>query len=205
MEGIKKRKNPKVPPEDQTEFLNEQEQERLVSDLRTENEKSNRSIQRGLAGLSVLVSSLFLLYLKELSYPAHELSTPMIPIPSSEPITSETNYPATAAITSLVSLALSLYVIILTSGLSVVSLAKSLISKQVEQGTPQSSFKVILVNLVVSWIPMIVSYGVSRKELIFWAIPFLVLLMDLLALQMMENVNQEFVGLEQSKYKYKGA
>jgi uncharacterized membrane protein YGL010W len=129
----------------------------------------------------------------------------MIPIPSSEPITSETNYPATAAITSLVSLALSLYVIILTSGLSVVSLAKSWISKQVEQGTPQSSFKVILVNLVVSWIPMIVSYGVSRKELIFWAIPFLVLLMDLLALQMMENVNQEFVGLEQSKYKYKGA
>jgi hypothetical protein len=129
----------------------------------------------------------------------------MIPIPSSEPITSETNYPATAAITSLVSLALSLYVIILTSGLSVVSLAKSLISKEVEQGTPQSSFKVILVNLVVSWVPMIVSYGVSRKELIFWAIPFLVLLMDLLALQMMENVNQEFVGLEQSKYKYKGA
>jgi hypothetical protein len=86
-----------------------------------------------------------------------------------------------------------------------VSLAKSLISKEVEQGTPQSSFKVILVNLVVSWVPMIVSYGVSRKELIFWAIPFLVLLMDLLALQMMENVNQEFVGLEQSKYKYKGA
>jgi hypothetical protein len=29
--------------------------------------------------------------------------------------------------------------------------------------------------------------------------------MDLLALQMMENGNQEFVGLEQSKYKYKGA
>lgn len=129
----------------------------------------------------------------------------MIPIPSSEPVTSETNYPATAAITSLVSLALSLYVIILTSGLSVVSLAKSLISKEVEQGTPQSSFRVILVNLVVSWVPMIVSYGVSLKELVFWAIPFLVLLMDLLALQMMENVNQEFVGLEQSKYKYKGA
>ncbi|KAM3584100.1 hypothetical protein VKS41_004066 [Umbelopsis sp. WA50703] len=45
MEGIKKRKNPSTPLEDQAEFLDEQEQERLVSDLRKENEKSNRSIQ----------------------------------------------------------------------------------------------------------------------------------------------------------------
>ncbi|GAB5585403.1 hypothetical protein Unana1_00303 [Umbelopsis nana] len=205
MEGIKKRKNPATPLEDQSEFLDEQEQERLVSDLRTENEKSNRSIQRGLAGLSVLVSSLYLLYLKELLYPPHDLSTPMIPIPSSDPVTSETNYPAMAALTSLVSLAFSFYVIILNSGLSVISLAKSLVSKEIEQGNPQSAFRVILVNLVVSWIPIIVSYGVSGKELIFWAIPFFVLLMDLIALQMMDSVNQEFVGLEQAKYKYKGA
>lgn len=161
--------------------------------------------QRGLAGLSVLVSSLYLLYLKELLYPPHELSTPMIPIPSSDPVTSETNYPAMAALTSLVSLAISFYVIILNSGLSVISLAKSLVSKEIEQGNPQSAFRVILVNLVVSWIPISVSYGVSGKELIFWAIPFFVLLMDLIALQMMDSVNQEFVGLEQAKYKYKGA
>jgi hypothetical protein len=129
----------------------------------------------------------------------------MIPIPSSEPITSETYYPGTAAIASLVSLYLSLYVVLLNAGLSVIDLAKSALSKDIPQGNPQSAFKVIIVNLVVSWIPMLVSYSVSGKELVFWAIPFLVVLMDLFALQMMENVNLEFVGLEQSKYKYKGA
>lgn len=129
----------------------------------------------------------------------------MIPIPSSEPITSETYYPSTAAMASLVSLYLSLYVVLLNAGLSVIDLAKSALSKDIPQGNPQSAFKVIIVNLVVSWIPMLVSYSVSGKELVFWAIPFFVLLMDLFALQMMENVNLEFVGLEQSRYKYKGA
>ena len=129
----------------------------------------------------------------------------MIPIPSSEPITSETYYPGTATIASLVSLYLSLYVVLLNAGLSVIDLAKSALSKDIPQGNPQSAFKVIIVNLIVSWIPMLVSYSVSGKELVFWAIPFLVVLMDLFALQMMENVNLEFVGLEQSRYKYKGA
>ncbi|KAG2188123.1 hypothetical protein INT44_000874 [Umbelopsis vinacea] len=183
MEGIKKRKAASTAPEDQAEFLDEQEQERLVSDLRIENDKSNRSIQRGLAGLSVLVSSLYLLYLKELLFPPNDLSAPMIPIPSSEPITSETYYP----------------------GLSVIDLAKSALSKDVPQGSPQSAFRVIIVNLVVSWIPMLVSHSVSGKELIFWAIPFFVVLMDLFALQMMENVNLEFAGLDNARYKYKGA
>jgi len=129
----------------------------------------------------------------------------MIPIPSSEPITSETNYPGLSATISLVSLALSFYVIILNSGLSVFSMAKSLVSKDIEAGSPQSAFVIILVNLVVSLIPIILSLGASSKELVFWAIPLFVLLMDLLALQMMDNVNHEFVGLEKSKYKYKGA
>ncbi|KAG2177816.1 hypothetical protein INT43_003063 [Umbelopsis isabellina] len=205
MEGIKKRKNPSTPLEDQAEFLDEQEQERLVSDLRKENEKSNRSIQRGLAGLSILVSSLYLLFLKELIYPAQALAVPMIPIPSREPITSETNYPGFAATISLVSLALSFYIILLNSGLSVLSLAKSVVSKDVEQGTPQSASLVVMGNIIVSLIPPLLSYSVSLKELIFWTLPLLVLLMDLLALQMMDNVNQELGGLESSKYKYKGA
>ncbi|KAI9289556.1 hypothetical protein BC943DRAFT_314626 [Umbelopsis sp. AD052] len=205
MEGIKKRKAASTAPEDQAEFLDEQEQERLVSDLRIENDKSNRSIQRGLAGLSVLVSSLYLLYLKELLFPPNDLSAPMIPIPSSEPITSETYYPGTAAIVSLISLYLSLYVVLLNAGLSVIDLAKSALSKDVPQGSPQSAFRVIIVNLVVSWIPMLVSHSVSGKELIFWAIPFFVVLMDLFALQMMENVNLEFAGLDNARYKYKGA
>jgi hypothetical protein len=95
--------------------------------------------------------------------------------------------------------------ILLNSGLSVLSLAKSVVSKEIEHGTPESSSLVVLGNLIVSLIPPLLSYGVSLKELIFWAIPLLVLLLDLLALQMMDNVNQEFVGLESSKYKYKGA
>jgi hypothetical protein len=129
----------------------------------------------------------------------------MIPIPSSKPITSETFYPGTAALASLVSLSLSLYVVVLNAGLSVIDLAKSALTKEVQHGNPQSAFKIIIVNLVVSCVPILVSYGVSGKELIFWAVPFLVLLMDLFALQMMENVNREFVGLEEAKYKYKGA
>jgi hypothetical protein len=138
-------------------------------------------------------------------YPAQALSVPLIPMPSSEPITSETNYPGIAATISLISLALSFYMILLNSGLSVLSLAKSVVSKEIEHGTPESSSLVVLGNLIVSLIPPLLSYGVSLKELIFWAIPLLVLLLDLLALQMMDNVNQEFVGLESSKYKYKGA
>ncbi|KAJ8660688.1 hypothetical protein O0I10_003736 [Lichtheimia ornata] len=206
MEGLQRRfKSTTEPnPEDENEFLDEQQQEELISELRTKNDQSNLAIQRGIILVGVLVSSIYTIFLYDTMFPSTFLSVPHIPNPFNA-IPAVTPAPEVSATTSILSLFGSVFTFARGCRLTAMQIIWS-------PPPPNRGFNKI--NILTAApaaclgliAPAIALYGgVPWLEFGFWSIPFLVLGMMAFAIHMMIQVENNIDDLDKARYKYKGA
>ncbi|KAI8336662.1 hypothetical protein BC941DRAFT_514096 [Chlamydoabsidia padenii] len=204
METITNRLKPtttdELPEEDQTEFLDEQEQESLLQDLRKQNEQSNLLIQCGLLFIGVLVSAIFIVYLYEIQ------TTAILPFPFlSTPIVSQIKYPHLGILLSILSIMVSMLNLMLTCRVTPSDIIRMTPSHRgmgrLDLGTGIGS----AVTGSIMPLACLVNDKVVWMEVVFWSLPLMMLTMDLLAITMMGQVEANFTELEKSRYKYKGA
>ncbi|RUS31571.1 hypothetical protein BC938DRAFT_477545 [Jimgerdemannia flammicorona] len=201
-ESVFKRKTTVSNPEDEAEYLDEQvlflcpfsEQDKIINQLREKNEKSNKSITRGLAGLSALVSILYVLYIWEYFQPSQLLSMPVVPIPTNPPTESTTSFPLISGFSSITTLGLSFYYILTFKDLSAMTPSTETASSNILRASLGTGLVTVLLALRTSWV-----------ELLFWAMPLMVVMLYAGALKMMREVDNSVRELEKSKYNFKGA
>lgn len=194
MEGLHNRRKEKINEEDEAEFLDEEEQEKLLQDLRDQNDKANLSIQRGLIIIGCITSALFFNILLQ-------KGVPIIPISQVFSIPTDTAlaFPNFAALTSILSIGTSIFALVIKCKMNIFGLLQSLsLHDQYTKGT-------ILGSVASgSLAPMMcLFYRSSLIEFIFWSIPLLILGLYYTALHMMNQVQDSLEELEKSKYKYK--
>ncbi|KAI8048326.1 uncharacterized protein B0P05DRAFT_564475 [Gilbertella persicaria] len=187
MEGLHSRK--KINREDETEFLDEEEQERLLGDLRQQNDQANLNIQRGLVVIGMIVSALFFSMLFQ-AYPQ------TIPISQLyQPTLTSAVTPRLVALLSIASIYLSIATLILSSSLAIVpGLVTQHRDTRVGWMALGTAICVIIQSMTSSWI-----------EIVFWSIPSMLILMYYSAYCMIHKVSVGLDQLEKSRYKYKGA
>ncbi|CAO0802892.1 unnamed protein product [Mucor circinelloides] len=191
MEGLhfRKRESPKN-PEEETEFLDEEEQEKLLQELREQNDTANMHIQIGLVVIGLLVGALFGSVLLQRS------SIPTIPIADIfESTPSVLTSPTFAVFCSLVSIFLSILTLLASSRVKMATL-------------PQLPLQYIgSAAIITGTISPLMSFfsNATLIELFFWAIPIVLMMMYYFAFHMINQVYQGLDELEGSKYKYKGA
>ncbi|KAL0095943.1 hypothetical protein J3Q64DRAFT_1705481 [Phycomyces blakesleeanus] len=186
--------------DDEAEYLDEQEQEKLLQELWIQNEKSNLFIQRGLILIGFLVSTIYVAFSFEILYSQSGL--PLIPIPTSIPQTSTIFFPRAAAVLSILSLYASIYTLLTTCRLSVL---EALWKTPAHRGLGSLDLKGAAVTSALALTsPLLALLGqTSWVELGFWTIPLLVLLLDFSAYHMMCQVEANFGDLEKARYKFK--
>ncbi|KAL7318479.1 hypothetical protein PS15m_001718 [Mucor circinelloides] len=191
MEGLhfRKRETPKN-PEEETEFLDEEEQEKLLQELREQNDTANMHIQIGLVIIGLLVAALFGSVLLQRS------SIPTIPIADIfESTPSVLTSPKFAVFCSLISIFLSILTLLASSRVKMATL-------------PQLPLQYIgsaaIITGTISPLMSLFS-NATLIELFFWAIPIVLMMMYYFAFHMINQVYQGLDELEGSKYKYKGA
>ncbi|KAI9030982.1 hypothetical protein CLU79DRAFT_732363 [Phycomyces nitens] len=186
--------------DDEAEYLDEQEQEKLLQELWIQNEKSNLFIQRGLVLIGFLVSTIYVAFSVEILYSQSGL--PLIPIPTSIPQTSTIVFPRVAAALSILSLYASIYTLLTTCRLSVL---EALWKTPAHRGLGGLNIKgAVITSGLALTSPLLAFLGqTSWVELGFWTIPLLVLLLDFSAYQMMCQVEANFGDLEKARYKFK--
>ncbi|OZJ05122.1 hypothetical protein BZG36_01365 [Bifiguratus adelaidae] len=195
LEGLRSRK-PKVNPEEEAEFLDEEEQERVIEEMRRSNEESNRSIRKGLAGLPVLLLVLFVLYMSEYKPAAPIEQRPIIPIPTSTPVHSVAYFPILSGTLSITSL--------IFSALFIITLPVALFPQYTDR-IPIPKQYILSIALGLGIVPLLLAIGTSWVEALFWALPLGVCVLNIIATRMMESVTAGLDGLEAMKYNYKGA
>ncbi|KAI9247503.1 hypothetical protein BDA99DRAFT_526045 [Phascolomyces articulosus] len=207
MEGLQRRFQSKNTPnpEDESEFLDEEEQERLLNELREQNERSNLAIQRGIILIGVLVSTIYAIFFYDLAT-AKVLSVPRIPVPLAQPIPSMIPVPEFAAMMSLVSIYTSIYTFATACRLSALeivwkqpSLSRGMTGQVNVLTASLAGFSGVISPCIALW-----DMG-STIEIIFWSIPLFVLILMLLSLRMMVQVEGKIDDLDKARYKYKGA
>ncbi|KAI8883033.1 hypothetical protein K501DRAFT_333652 [Backusella circina FSU 941] len=195
MENLHNRKKQKA-PEDQVEFLDEQEQEELLKDLRQQNDNANLSIQRGLIVIGCISTSLFIyMFIQDIPFiPLSHLSTPVISV---------LNTPRLAACFSLLSIIASIYTLINTLGLQVFGFK----IRSREVGKYQLYKPGLLASICMGSVGPVLSllYKSTMIEFVYWAIPLIETAMHVSAYHMIGSVESSLEELEKSKYKYKGA
>ncbi|KAL0080656.1 hypothetical protein F4703DRAFT_1870464 [Phycomyces blakesleeanus] len=214
--------------DDEAEYLDEQEQEKLLQELWIQNEKSNLFIQSFFIYSSIYLSIVYiyiryahqvlltnlhaLLYMCvyiQISYVAFSFEIlysqsglPLIPIPTSIPQTSTIFFPRAAAVLSILSLYASIYTLLTTCRLSVL---EALWKTPAHRGLGSLDLKGAAVTSALALTsPLLALLGqTSWVELGFWTIPLLVLLLDFSAYHMMCQVEANFGDLEKARYKFK--
>ncbi|KAI9490528.1 hypothetical protein BDB00DRAFT_875267 [Zychaea mexicana] len=210
MEGLQRRfqsKKPTTHPEDESEFLDEEEQERLLDELREQNEKSNLGIQRGIIVIGILVSTIYAIFFYDLAT-SKVLSVPRIPMPlMQQPIPSLIPVPEFAAMMSMVSLYTSIYTFATTcklSALEIIWLKEPTPSRGIGQVNILTASLAGFAGIVSPCIALL-DMQTSTLEIAFWSVPLLVLGLMLLGLRMMVQVEGKIADLDKARYKYKGA
>ncbi|KAI7863496.1 hypothetical protein BDF14DRAFT_1959135 [Spinellus fusiger] len=203
--------------EDTVEFLDEQEQEKLLEELWLQNEKSNRFIQRPGTGGSLSVCNVralqptlvclinhFPSYVAYWVGPSGSLSSgaPIIPIPTAIPQPSIISFPHLAVACSILSLYSSIYTLLNTCRLSLRELFSS-ISAHRGLGAPPPAAVIVTGCLGLTSPLMAFLEKTAWLEIGFWTIPLLVLLLDFSAVQMMRQVEANFGELDRARYKFK--
>ncbi|KAG2217530.1 hypothetical protein INT45_009955 [Circinella minor] len=211
MEGLQRRfqSNKTSNLEDESEYLDEQEQEQLLNDLREQNEKSNLAIQRGIILIGVLVSTIYAIFFYDLAT-AKILSVPQIPVPLMKPIPSMIPVPEFAAMMSIISIYTSIYTFATACRLTGMEIiGKKSTSLSHHDGIRNHQVNILTTSLaalsgVIS--PCIALWDMaSTIEIIFWSIPLFVLVLMMLGFRMMVQVEGKIDDLDKARYKYKGA
>ncbi|KAI8142515.1 hypothetical protein BJV82DRAFT_714098 [Fennellomyces sp. T-0311] len=204
MEGLQRRFKETTHPEDEAEFLDEQQQEQLLQELREQNDKSNLSIQRGIVFIDILVSTIYAIFFYDLAT-AEILSVPRIPVPLMEPVAALIPVPEFAAMMSIASLYASVYTFITACRLS----ALEVIWKQPPPGRGLAPLNVLtagLAGFAGAVAPCMALWDMaSTVELVFWSVPLGILCLNLLGWRMMQQVEGKIDDLDKARYKYKGA
>ncbi|ORZ02550.1 hypothetical protein BCR43DRAFT_481719 [Syncephalastrum racemosum] len=196
--------------EDEAEYLDEEEQERLLQDLRRQNESSNLTIQRGMILVGILVSSIYSIFLYDLVFSSHAtFYVPHIPVPFwGSPVASLMPAPELASMTSIACLYVSVYAFIHTCRLNA---REAFLLQTPPEGrglAPLGSHRIPIALSVIlgSVAPIIALYDrASAIEVVFWLLPLLVLGLDVLALRMMRQVDEKIEALDKTRYSFKGA
>ncbi|KAI9477860.1 MAG: hypothetical protein EXX96DRAFT_568469 [Benjaminiella poitrasii] len=194
-EGLHLRRKENLNKEDEAEFLDEEDQEKLIQELREQNDGANLNIQRGLIFVGCMMSVLFFNILLQKG------SSIIIPISQIYiPTESAIISPKFAAITSNLSIFSAIFTLILSSRIS-------LFSQHIECRIKNviSVKNAIIVTIFTGSIAPIMSLkSTSVIEFIFWLIPCILIIMYSIALYMINQVYDGLDELEGSKYKYKG-
>ncbi|KAI8355630.1 hypothetical protein EDC96DRAFT_576924 [Choanephora cucurbitarum] len=189
-EGLHFRK--KVTQEDENEFLDEEEQEKLLKELSEQNDSANLSIQRGLVTVGFILLALFFHVLlqgdQNIIVPISQLYTPT---------TIKIQSPQIASACSILSILLSIITLILSSLLPVIPFAPI--------QTHEKNTLFGYAALVTAALPILQSIQSTWIELVFWSLPAFLIVMYYSAYTMIRQVNMGIMELEESKYKYKGA
>ncbi|ORX58773.1 hypothetical protein DM01DRAFT_1381439 [Hesseltinella vesiculosa] len=191
--------------DEQVEYLDEQEQEELLQDLRNENDKSNLFIQMGLLFVDALVCAIFLVF--EYDVQTHESRHQPLYLPFpflSTPVFSRFSYPGLGVLLSLAAIVCSMVTMVLTCRLTLKEMLQLTSShKGVGPFHRQAAVAAASVSSVIPLAAMFIR--LEWIELVFWCLPWLVLMMNALAIRMMRQVQDSFTALEKSRYKFKGA
>ncbi|CAO3629100.1 unnamed protein product [Cunninghamella echinulata] len=200
--------NNKTNEKEQPEYLDEEQQEQLLQDLRTQNEKSNLTIQIGLLFIGILLSAIYIVYEYDTYKSRGRIfnNRAIIPFPFlSTPVTSQITSPDLAVTFSLGSISASISMILYTCQ---VSFSDILSFTPSHRGIGSLHIISALASFVLgSIVPLIsmFSVAISWVEVFYWSLPLGMLLMNLGAIRMMKQVEYGFTELELKKYKFKGA
>ncbi|CAB4378531.1 unnamed protein product [Rhizophagus irregularis] len=162
------------------EFLDEQEQDQIIEELRLQNERANSFFKKALAFVSLMMVILYLIFLYEIMTSS---SNPIIPLPISEHIYSYAPYQMIATLSSIGALISSIFLL----------------------QAPNFTMIHIYVGAFLSIIPNIIAIHTEKMEKLWWAIPLGILVFDIIALFLIKDSEQDIRSLEKLKYKYKGA
>ncbi|GBC05620.1 hypothetical protein RclHR1_06310016 [Rhizophagus clarus] len=201
MDGLKKRyslldQGVGEGQESVAEILDEQEQDKIIEELRLQNERANLFFKKALAFVSLMMMILYLIFLYEImvlpsnpTISSHNFaeigspSNPIIPLPISEHIYSYAPYQMIATLSSIGALVSSIFLLL----------------------TPNFTMIHIYVAALLSLIPNIIAIHTEKMEKLWWAIPLGILVFDMIALFLIKDSEQDIRSLEKLKYKYKGA
>ncbi|KAI8349659.1 hypothetical protein BD560DRAFT_410100 [Blakeslea trispora] len=185
MEGLHLRK--KLNKEDENEFLDEEEQEKLLQELNEQNDHANTNIQRGLVMIGLIMLAPFLQVLLQ--------DGNTLPI-SLHPSTIQTASPHLASTCSLFSILLSIITLVLSSSVPIFPH----LSIQSDY-TTQFGWAAAILALM----PIFQARQSSWIEFGFWCLPLFVVFMYYSAFVMIRQVSVGIKELEKSRYRYKGA
>lgn len=147
----------------------------------------------------------YAIFLHDLYYPKLPLGAPRIPMPFVGYVPTFNPAPEASAVTSIISIYVSIYTFIRASRLK---------PAEVFWASPAENRGIDKVNLIPALIsgalasigPALALYdGASAIEIFFWCIPILVLIMCVSAIRMMLQVEGKLEALDKARYKYKGA
>ncbi|KAI7897696.1 uncharacterized protein BX663DRAFT_527242 [Cokeromyces recurvatus] len=109
------------------------------------------------------------------------------------------NSPKLAIITSVLSIFMSIFTLVLSSRIQ-------LCSQQISKIKEKIPLKyTVIVTVLTGSIAPIMSLDTTLIEFIFWSIPFMLSIMYYISFYMINQVYEGLDELEGSKYKYKGA
>ncbi|CAO3633705.1 unnamed protein product [Cunninghamella blakesleeana] len=200
--------NNKSHEEERPEYLDEEEQEKLLQELRTQNEKSNLIIQIGLLFIGILLSAIYIVYEYD-TYTSRNkvfINRATIPFPFlSTPVVSQIMLPNIAVILSLGSILSSMALLLYTCHVSFSDIFYFAPSHRGIGSIHHISLSTSIILGSVAPLISLFSMDVTWIEFFYWSLPLGMLLMDIGAIRMMKQVEYEFTDLELRKYKFKGA
>ncbi|KAL1915330.1 uncharacterized protein VTP21DRAFT_6788 [Calcarisporiella thermophila] len=200
--------NDEKPIEEQAEFIDDQEQDRLIEELRQQNEKSNRFFRSALSIISFCIAGWHLLLIRSALF-----SNPVLPLPISPPMETRNWFPISSALLSILSQVL-LTVALWEEGRSAserLSLSATRVQEEERAGRLATGAKsranaAVLAALGLAVLPVMLTFAVADGiELGFWMIPSIVVALNLVAIKTMREGDSGIIELERAKYKYKGA
>ncbi|KAK3819935.1 MAG: hypothetical protein J3Q66DRAFT_335873 [Benniella sp.] len=173
-------------PSDEPDMMPEEEQEQLIETLRISDQQANdffKFILQAFSAMEILMHLAFTTYMwyRTFSHPS--------PLPDHDDLSSEFRQsasPLTATVFSLISFSMGIVMVGNTSRIARNSLA---------------------VWTLVSMTPLILMMGATEFsfELLWWSMPLLLQVVDLVSLWIMKDPEAGFLELEKSQYKLKSA
>ncbi|KAI8060032.1 hypothetical protein BC940DRAFT_312997 [Gongronella butleri] len=192
--------------DDPAEFLDEQEQEQLLKELRDANDKSNLLIQIGLLFVGVLVCAIFLVFLYDIQTHERRHQPLYLPFPFfSEPMEARFPFPGIGVLFSLVAIVLAMLTTVTTCRIAVQDIVSLTSAHRGIGALHRESALAAAGAATLMPLACLLVQGCTLAEVGLWGLPWMVLIMHMMAIRMMRQVQESFTMLEKSQYKYKGA
>ncbi|KAI8375926.1 uncharacterized protein BYT42DRAFT_368213 [Radiomyces spectabilis] len=199
MEGLHNRLKPASHVEDEAEFLDEEEQEKLLQELRVQNDRSNLLIQRWLVVISLLITPIYILFL-------YNSGTPMITMPMMERhLPAIIFLPKFAAAWNIASIYLAIYLLWTSCHLTV----RDLVSFKTVAVHPSPRVDLTMASLTAGATAVAPVLALLARapwtEVFFWSFPLILIALYAIVYRTMDQVQVHINEVEKARYKYKGA